>query len=199
MTLARSLLVTILFALAACERASTSAPTAASWTPPQWTAGGPIRVAPGADENVSASLIDFVESYAAGRADPKTYLDKTVDGGPAHPRITLIFMTDPGWCGSGGCTIIVLEPLSDGYAFLGHMTVSYAPVRILSSRSHGMPDIGVRVRGDDVDDPAREVAVPFNGVRYAPDPTMPPSRPVDSAAHGELVFSDAEVWNAFRE
>lgn len=106
-------------------------------------------------------------------------------------------MTD--WCGSGGCTLLIIEPLASGLSELGRVTISYPPIRVLETRSHGMPDLSVRVRADYYPgDGPKFVVLPFDGQTYALNPTMPPARLLPSPVGGEVVISEQNVQTAFQ-
>lgn len=59
----------------------------------------------------------------------------------------IVYVSGQGWCGSGGCTMLVLEPTESWFKVLGRVTIVQLPIRLLYSTSHGHPDIGVIVQG----------------------------------------------------
>lgn len=129
---------------------------------------------------------------------PKAVVARSVDGGHDHRRMTLVYMADPGWCGTGGCTLFILVPGSSGLTELGSATLVHPPVVILDARSKGMPDISVRVRGDDYPgDGKKFVVLPFDGQTYASNPTMPPARLLRGPVDGEIAISEEEATIAF--
>lgn len=143
----------------------------------------------------------FLRTYAAETrtSPPNAVVARTVEGGPAHPRITLVYMAGAHWCGSGGCTLLVLEPEGEGLRELGRTTISHPPVRVLNTRTNGMPELSVRVRGDYYPgDGPKLVALPFDGETYALNPTAPPARLLQEPVDGEIVISEADVHKAFR-
>lgn len=122
----------------------------------------------------------------------------SVDGGPAHPRLTLVYVADGDFCGSGGCTLYVLEEKDDALVELSRMTISHAPIRVLRSHTNGMPDISVRVRSDYYPGPGPKfVALPFDGSRYALNPTGPPALLLAEPIDGDVVISEADADRAF--
>jgi len=140
------------------------------------------------------------DAIASSAPPPAAVVARTVDGGPAHPRITLVYMADADWCGSGGCALLVLESGRDGLKQLSRSTLSYPPVRVLKSRSNGMPDLSVRVRGDYYPgNGPKFVALPFDGQAYALNPTVPPARLLSVPVEGEIAITEADVATAFRQ
>lgn len=146
------------------------------------------------------ALVAFLQTNAAGTrmSPPKAVVARSVDGGPDHPRMTLVFMADPRWCGSGGCTMFVLEPQASGLNELARATLVHPPVLILDTRTQGMPDIAVGVRSDYYPgDGQKLVVLPFDGQTYASNPTVPPAYLLRTPADGEIAVSDGEVALAF--
>lgn len=146
------------------------------------------------------ALEAFLQTEAARTrsSPPKAVVARTVDGGPTHPRVTLVFMADPSWCGSGGCTLFILVPAGDGLAELSSATLVHPPVLVLDTRTNGMPDISVRVRSDSYPgDGAKFVALPFDGRTYASNPTLPPAHLLPRLPDGEIAISEDEVAIAF--
>lgn len=108
-------------------------------------------------------------------------------------------MSAPDWCGSGGCILLVLEPDGDRLIELSRSTISHPPVRVLNTRTNGMPDLSVGVRADYYPgDGPKFVALPFDGETYALNPTSPPARLLSGQIEGEVAISEEDVAKAFR-
>ena len=146
------------------------------------------------DEAVMAFLAD--ELAGGGSTSPKMFVARTVDGGDAHPRITLAWLADPHWCGSGGCTLVVAESKPEGAVLLGRTTITRPPIRVLTSRTNGMPDLGVVVCGGGIME-CYEAVLPFDGRRYASNPTLPPAYRPPTPRDGEVVISEEMVRLTF--
>lgn len=146
------------------------------------------------DEAVAAFLV--AEMNGGDPSSPGMFVTRTIDGGESHPRITLAYLTDRGRCGSGGCTLLVLEAKPGGAVELGRITLARPPIRVLTSRTNGMPDLGVLVCGGGIMD-CHEAVLPFDGRRYASNPTLPPAYRPPSPSDGEVVISDEMVRLTF--
>jgi hypothetical protein len=81
-------------------------------------------------------------------------------------RQVLVYMTGEAWCGSGGCTLLILEQHGASFRELGHTPTVRLPIRELTTSSNGRLDLGVW-EADAVS--AYEQAVRFNGWRYRRD------------------------------
>ena len=83
--------------------------------------------------------------------DHKTtrYLAAPVDlNGDGVPEI-IVYLTGREWCGSGGCTTLILARGDSSFTIVTKITVTQLPIRVLKlrSRSHGWRDISIGVRG----------------------------------------------------
>jgi hypothetical protein len=61
--------------------------------------------------------------------------------------VRVVYVSGQGWCGSGGCTLLILEPVSSSFKVLGRLAIVQLPVRLLSSAKVRYPKLGVRVEG----------------------------------------------------
>ena len=59
----------------------------------------------------------------------------------------IVYLTSGGWCGSGGCTLLILAQQGPAFAVVTKATVTRLPIRTLTTKSHGWLDLGVRVQG----------------------------------------------------
>jgi len=191
--------------LFACSREAVPEPPAppeppAAPAPPQTAAPeNAPRLIGTVDDPQGLRAFLLADAIASRAAPPAAVVARTIEGGPDHPRITVVYMADPIWCGSGGCALLVLEPGRDGLTQLSRTTLSHPPVRALKTRTNGMPDLSVRVRADYYPgDGPKFVALPFNGRAYALNPTVPPARLLREPIDGEVVISEADVATAFR-
>ncbi|WP_157578707.1 hypothetical protein [Rudaea cellulosilytica] len=104
----------------------------------------------------------------------------------------IVYVSGKGWCGSGGCNLIILAPQKDGYTVIGESGIVKLPIRLLSEKTNGLPNIGVWVQGGGVLN-GYEVALPFDGKRYASNPTIPPAKPVPANSKGRVLIEKDQV------
>src|ERR1044071_2771642 len=78
---------------------------------------------------------------------------------------TFVYVTDPNYCGSGGCTLVVLSPQRRSYRIVLRSTVTQLPIRLLRTSTRGWRDIGVTVAGGGITQ-AYLARLKFNGRRY---------------------------------
>lgn len=80
-----------------------------------------------------------------------------------------------GYCGSAGCTLLVLDCAEDGYNVMGKTTVSNRPVSLSTSSTNGYRDIKVRVRDKGI------VALKHDGKAYTSNASNASKAKVDTS------------------
>ncbi|MFL5295282.1 MAG: hypothetical protein ACJ798_02760, partial [Phenylobacterium sp.] len=119
------------------------------------------------------------------------WADLNGDGRPE----ALVYVSGRAWCGSGGCELYVLERTGSGFRQRGQVSISKQPIGVLSTRSHGWRDLSVFVSGGGVLQ-GYSVALPFDGTKYAENPSVPPARPLDSSVHVKNVYASPAAKEA---
>ncbi len=102
----------------------------------------------------------------------------------------VVYVSGQRWCGSGGCTLLILEPAESTFKVLGRVTIVQLPVRLLSSKKRGRPDIGVTVRGGGIQ-AGYEAVLSFNGKSYPRNPSLPPARKA-TETQGKVIIANTE-------
>ena len=75
------------------------------------------------------------------------YLSASVDLNGDGMQEVIVYLIGGGWCGSGGCTTLILGPQDTSYKVITKMTVTRLPIRVLTTTSNGLHDLPVVVRG----------------------------------------------------
>jgi hypothetical protein len=97
----------------------------------------------------------------------------------------LVYVSGRYWCGSGGCDLWILTPRSQSWTMVTQTTVTWPPIRVLTTRTRGWRDIAVGVAGGGIT-PGHEAVLRFNGRSY---PTNPSTIPAPSRVpSGEVVI-----------
>ena len=131
------------------------------------------------------SLEDFLRSYIGVPTKGRTtrysaaFADLRDDGTPE----AIVYLTSNGWCGTGGCTLLILAPKDTSYKVVTKIPGVRLPVRVLATTSNGWHDISV-VTGK----PLYEAIVQFDGETYPGSPSMPPARPASGEIPGRTVM-----------
>jgi hypothetical protein len=145
-------------------------------------------------QRASDSLLTFLQKYLAesGSGPDRTtrFSSVLVKVGAAKQEI-VVYVAGRDWCGSGGCTLLVLEPNNSSYKVIGRTPIVRLPVRLLESVTNGRPDISVWVQGGGIQT-GYEALLPFNGEKYPTNPSVPPARPLTRKVAGEVIIPKAD-------
>ncbi len=131
------------------------------------------------------SLRAFLQSFDNALKDRfvAALADLNGDGTPE----AIVYLTSNYWCGSGGCTTLVLVQDADSWRLLTKITITRPPIRVLKTKSNGWRSIGVWVQGGGIQ-PGYEAELRFDGKTYPTNPSIPPARPLVGKAEGEAVI-----------
>lgn len=173
-----ALTAAVALALAAC--------TPAAEEPAAAPAEVPAAQVPAAVAADHTALNRFLIAHTAEAMPPVSYASGT------SGDLTFVLFSGPEYCGSGGCTLLILsDGGAAGYAVLGKTTITRAPIRVLSTSTNGRPDIGVQVAGGGVE--PHEALLAFDGAEYPSNPTVAPARRVDGAQGQVVIAEDAPL------
>lgn len=133
-------------------------------------------------------LQDFLQNYVGTSDGGKgtRYFAASVSLRDDDTRYVIVYLTEDGWCGSGGCTTLILERNGFNYRVVTKVTVSRPPVRVLNTKTNGWHDISVVVQGGGIVQ-SYEAKLSFNGKSYPVNPTVPPAQPLTTGTAGEVV------------
>ena len=92
----------------------------------------------------------------------------------------VVLVNDPRYCGSGGCTLVVLTGTASGFDVVSSITVTREPISVLSAKHYKWHTLAVHVAGGGVS-PAIAL-LRYDGHRYPGNPTLQPI-----ASPGDLV------------
>lgn len=133
------------------------------------TVGGLAR--PQGQQNASQnnSLNRFLRNYVgdpnSGNNKATRYFAAFVDLRDDGMLEAIVYLMDGGWCGSGGCTTLVLAPQGSSFRVIKRLTITRLPIRVLNTKSDGWHDLAVRVQGGGTTS-AYEAKLSFNGKTY---------------------------------
>jgi hypothetical protein len=140
---------------------------------------GPFFASLPAVAAVDDSLGSFLRAYLwsnGGRfaTDDTLYLSARAPGANGRHPLILVYLMGRFWCGSSGCTLLMLEGNRGQFKVVGRMTDVQLPVYTLQSSYHGFPDLAVRVRGGG-ETRGYYAKLTFDGNRYPLNPTVAPA------------------------
>jgi hypothetical protein len=137
----------------------------------------------------AASLKAFLQDYSGDEDKTIRYLDAWIDlNGDGYPEVVVHLIGD-GWCGSGGCTTLVLEPKGSSYKIVTKIPITHLPISVLNTRSNNWNNLTVWVQGGGIQE-AYEAELRFDGKSYPDNPTVPPARSLIGEAKKEIIIPD---------
>lgn len=130
------------------------------------------------------ALSEAVQLFAKERVTYRFAVTDLNDDGIAD---AVVLLTGRDWCGSGGCTMLVLSGTKTGFNLVSSSTVTSEPISVLPSISHAWHTLLVHSK------PKGMVAMPFDGKKYPSNPSMQPSATTSQATGGtRLSFAIGE-------
>jgi hypothetical protein len=150
--------------------------------------GAPARNTDKVALQSDASLKHFLRAYAhdATQADDRSTRFSTAD--LPGTGLKLVYLSGRSWCGSGGCTLLVLQRGGPGFKQVSEISISRPPIVMFGARHNGLPDIGVWVQGGGIH-PGYHAVLPFDGKHYAENPTVAPAHKARGGG-GRVLISE---------
>lgn len=104
-----------------------------------------------------------------------------------HKKTIIAYLNGTEYCGSGGCTAIVLSYREGDNKFRleARLTVAQLPIILLQSSSHGWRDMAVHISARD--EASSFAILRFNGQSYPSNPSMVPKK---HHSQMETIFSE---------
>lgn len=140
----------------------------------------------------AGSLKGFLQSYLGKPYTPferegatrysSVFVDLKGDG----TKEVIVYVSGRGWCGSGGCIMLILAPEGTSCRVVTRTTITRLPIRVLNTKSNGWRDISVVVAGGGT--PGYEAILPFDGKTYPSNPSVLPARRSMEKVPGETVI-----------
>jgi hypothetical protein len=149
-------------------------------------------------DSLKTFLRDYVGSPNSGNNKTTEYFPAFVDLRNDGAQEVIVYLTGDGWCGSGGCTTLVLAPESSSFKLITKITVTKLPIRVLTTKSNGWHDISVVARINGIE-PTYEAKLSFNGKTYPSNPSVPPAQRSAGNISGKAVIPLAANGTALFE
>jgi hypothetical protein len=138
------------------------------------------------------SLHKFLLSYLGASDEDRAntrYLSATVDLNGDGQRENVVYLLGNDWCGSGGCTMLILTTQNAHYKVITRATITRLPIRLLSTRTNGWRDLAVTVAGGGILK-AYEAKLTFNGRKYPGNPTVAPAVKLPANTPGTILIRE---------
>ena len=77
----------------------------------------------------------------------------------------IVYLSSDGWCGTAGCTMLILAPEGTSYHVISKIPAVRLPIRVLTAKTNGWHNIGV-VGRKSATEPLYEAILSFDGKSY---------------------------------
>lgn len=144
---------------------------------------------PKQEQSSRAFLQDYLKDPGLGERKATDYLSAFVDLNRSGGQV-VVYLADQQWCGSGGCTTLILAPEGASYRIVTRIAIVRLPIRLLATTSNGWYDISVRVQGGGIH-PGYEAKLSFDGKTYPSNPSVPPAQRLTREPAGTIIMSRA--------
>lgn len=118
------------------------------------------------EDRLRTAVQEYLQKPPLQNFEPTPYLFAFVNLADAEKRQAVVYLTDQGWCGSSGCTLLILSKDGDSYKTLSRIPGVRLPISRLATSSHGWRDLSVLIQGGGVMDGYRQT-LRFNGAEYS--------------------------------
>jgi hypothetical protein len=137
------------------------------------------------DEALSRFLRNYIGA-PTGEMKTTRYSAASIDLRDDGKREVIVYLTGSSWCGTGGCTMLILDRVGVSFKVISKMPATLLPISVLTAKSNGWHDICL-VTGR----PLYEAVFSFNGRIYR---NRRPRLPSDHAQReGVIVESTQNV------
>src|SRR5215469_7969591 len=105
------------------------------------------QIPSGGEESLKAFLQNCEGQLSSAAERTTRYTVAFVDLRGDGAKEVIVYLVGPRWCGSGGCTSLLLLPVGPSWKIMSKTTVTQLPIRVLSTKTNGWHDLGVWVQG----------------------------------------------------
>ena len=119
-----------------------------------------------APPNLVTAVAEFAKRRAVSVSARPSFRHALVDLNGDDVLDAVVLLTDKDWCGSGGCTMLVLRGTKTRFTLVSSSTITFEPIRISEEVAYGWRTLVVFSKG------TGDVLMRFNGSRYPLNPSL---------------------------
>lgn len=166
-------------------------------TPPSATSSpspvtSPASATPSAVElqpAVQQAIADYTKQQGAPPDASNRFFADTIDLNGDGTRDAIVVLSTSYWCGTGGCTMLVLEGQKDNtFRLVSESSLVRPPITVSDTKTNGWRDLILTVSGGGM--PAKTVVLKFDGKKYPLNPSDQPGLPVNAPIQGTVLFPE---------
>jgi hypothetical protein len=119
------------------------------------------------------TVLPFLRSFLGAGDDDTHYAVAFLDLNRDRKNEAIVYLSGDRWCGSGGCTMLILARAGVSYQMVTKTTITRLPIRVLKTSTNGWSDLSVRVQGGGIL-VGYEAVLRFDGSTYPDNPSIVP-------------------------
>jgi putative lipoprotein len=148
-----------------------------------------IAKSAGPEAAVKQAVLAYLAKTGADPQSIDPHQTALIDlNGDGHQDALVLLQNPMYFCGTGGCTLLVLKGTKSGFQFVSRSTLIRSPVLVSETKNHGWRDLVVEVSGGGI--APKRVALKFTGRKYPLNPSTLTPLPKDQQTKGTKVFED---------
>ena len=141
-------------------------------------------------DRLEAYLRGYIAHEAVSSVEPTRYAAAFTHLSEHDRPEVVVRLSGGGWCGSGGCTMLILADLGGTFKVVSRITITQLPIRVLQSKNHGWRDLGVTVSGGGIEK-AFEARLAYDGRAYRANPSLVGRKPHHPPGGRVLISADS--------
>lgn len=145
-----------------------------------------------ANESIDPALQKAIDSYIENAGIPtdasQRFLSESIDLNGDGILDALVLLTGSNWCGTGGCTLLVLQGTASEFRLVSSSSIIQTPLIVSETRTNGWRDLIVDLRGGGAT--PGKVALKFDGKGYPSNPSTEPMLASDANLKGTIAFPE---------
>lgn len=137
------------------------------------------------------SIARFLVDYLGPLSDPSLeYYDAFADLNEDNKIDAVVYLKGRKFCGSGGCTLLIISRLSEeSWKLISRIPITRPPICMLATKSRGWHDISVWLQGGGIA-PGSEGTIKFDGKSYNLQPAVAPDAEERKSPISKILIQD---------
>ncbi|MEP0911820.1 hypothetical protein NDI45_12945 [Leptolyngbya sp. GB1-A1] len=143
-----------------------------------------------ADAALEAAIVNIMVDRSGDKSllESMRYTYNRVDLNDDGAPEALVYLMGSYTCGSGGCTMLILEPAGQSYEMVSRMTLVNPPVVIAQDTTAGWKDLMIFVEGGGAT--PHYARLQFDGSSYPSNPSIAPPVTSEAPLNGTAILTE---------
>ena len=153
-----------------------------------WPQGRTNSQSASKEDQLKAAVRSYVLTRQSPDSGPSSFLFSFVDLASDGKQQAVVYLNGKGWCGTGGCTMLVFTQDGSSYKLISAIRGTRVPIRVLEAKSFGWRNLSIWAVGGGIFVGYEEL-VEFNGHDYSKDASDADEKRPVRKMRGRVVLS----------